>query len=430
MHRFVFACLVLALMALVAGAEGQTTSNGMDCTQETAYSIMPDIVQNNEVFHLVVIGDSIAWGAGLEKNKKYSFLVAEWVSKQLKRPVDVNILAHTGATIGETDDPVVQSPDLSSGSPTLMEQADSISDSENVDLILVSGGINDVTVDNIIKLDHLVEPSESTLYYMTSNLGREAWDSGVGWLSTCSEADLRQKTKEIKPLMRDLLNKLITKCPNAVIVVTGYYPIISVKSTGLTETISTLMPNSQFISDYQNLDNPIEKSQLSEKSEAFYDESTKSLTAAVQETSSRRVAFAGIEFNPENCYGTGDSFLWRIKSGQTRTDDPLYECRVSLVGDGNGDKDRINKVAAVGHPNEKGAGLYFSAIKEEIEKISPEFLPMVEDFSIACPATLTLGESFEFNYVVSDKGELGLKQVELWRKDEQSDWQEIKKRAI
>jgi len=424
------ACIVLALMTQGAGADGQNTSSGMDCVQETDYQITPDIVQDNEVFHLVVIGDSIAWGAGLEKDKKYSFLVAEWLSKQLKRPVDVKILAHTGATIEKTDDPVVKPPDLSSSSPTLMEQVDSIFDPEHVDLILVSGGINDVTVNNIIKLDHLVEPSESTLYYMTPDLGREAWDSGMSRLSTFSEADLRQKTKEIKPLMRDLLNKLITKCPNAAIVVTGYYPIISVKSTGLTETIRTLMPKSQFISDYQNLDNPIEKSQLSDKSNAFYDESTKSLKAAVQETSSKRVAFAGIEFKPENCYGAGDSFLWRIESGQDKTDDPLYECRVALVGDRNGGKDKIDKVAAVGHPNEKGARQYFSAIKEAIEKTSPEFLPKVEDFKGASLSTLALGESVEIDYVVSDNGELGLKQVELWRTQEKDKWPESPENPI
>ena len=425
MHRLVIACIMIALMALGGWAEGQATSSGMDCAQETDYPVTPDIVQNNEVFHLVVIGDSIAWGAGLEKDKKYSFLVAEWLSKQLKRPVNVKILAHTGATIGKTDDPRVQSPDLSSGNPTLMEQVDSIPDPEHVDMILVSGGINDVTVDEIIKLDHLVEPSESTLYYLTPDLGRNAWDSAVSGKSTCSEADLRQKTGEIKPLMQDLLNKLITNCPKATIVVTGYYPIISVKSTGLTEAIRTLMPSSQFISDYQKLDNPIEKVQLSKKSDAFYDESTKSLEAAVQGTKSKRIAFARIEFKPENCYGAGkDSFLWRIESGQTKTDDPLYECRVALVGDKNGIKDKRDKVAAVGHPNEKGAGLYFSAIKEAIEKTSPEFFPKVEDFRVASPNTRAPGESFEIDYVVSDNGELGLKQVELWRTQEKDKWPE------
>ena len=67
----------------------------------------------------------------------------------------------------------------------------------------------------------------------------DAWISSEG---TCSEADLRQQTIKIKPLMRDLLNKLLANCPKATIIVTGYFPIISEESTGLTEAIKTLMP--------------------------------------------------------------------------------------------------------------------------------------------------------------------------------------------
>jgi hypothetical protein len=216
-----------------AGAEGQTTSSGKDCTQETDYPITPDIVENDEVFHLVVIGDSIAWGAGLEKDKKYSFLVAEWLSKQLKRPVDVKILAHTGATIGKTEDKPVQSPDLTSGSPILMEQADNIPDPKHVDMILVSGGINDVTVKKIIKLDHLEEPStnpiitgigKAAIGTIIGPIGAEgagmAVDANVKSEATYSEANLRQETKKIEPLMRDLLNKLLANCPSATIIVT------------------------------------------------------------------------------------------------------------------------------------------------------------------------------------------------------------------
>ncbi len=355
MHRWIIACIVLALIALEAGVEGQTTSSGKDCTQETDYPITPDIVENDEVFHLVVIGDSIAWGAGLEKDKKYSFLVAEWLSKQLKRPVDVKILAHTGATIGKTEDKPVQSPDLTSGSPTLMEQADNIPDPTHVDLILVSGGINDVTVDEIIKLDHLESPKKSWLDALSLEvtLAKNIRDIYFDWISTCSEKDLRQKTNTIKPLMSDLLNKLLTKCPKATIIVTGYFPIISERSTGITEAVATLMPISQKISDYRKLDNDNQKEQLRKKSSAFYDESTKMLKAAIQETNSKRIAFAGVEFETENCYGAENSFLWRIVPGQTKTDDQLYECRAALVGNRKGDKDRIDKVAAVGHPNEK-----------------------------------------------------------------------------
>jgi hypothetical protein len=214
--------------------------------------------------------------------------------------------------------------------------------------------------------------------YITAGIGKAAIGGLVGpigadvtqstvdaWIrseSTCSEGDLRQKTIQIKPLMHDLLNKLLAKCPNATIIVIGYFPIISEKSTDITEAVATLMPISQMISDYRKLDNDNQKEQLRKKSAAFYNESTKSLDAAVQETGSKRVAFARIEFKPENCYGAEDSFLWRIKSG--KTDDPLYECRIALVGDKDGENDRINKVAAVGHPNENGSKLYFSVIKE------------------------------------------------------------------
>ena len=54
-----------------------------------------------DTFHMVVIGDSIAWGCGLNQDEKYSHLLADWLQGMLKRPVDVTVLAHTGATLEE-----------------------------------------------------------------------------------------------------------------------------------------------------------------------------------------------------------------------------------------------------------------------------------------------------------------------------------------
>jgi len=51
--------------------------------------------QNAKTFHMVVIGDSIAWGCGLNRDEKYSYLVANWLQGDLKGPVDVTVLAHT-----------------------------------------------------------------------------------------------------------------------------------------------------------------------------------------------------------------------------------------------------------------------------------------------------------------------------------------------
>ena len=51
--------------------------------------------------------------------------------------------------------------------------------------------------------------------------------------------------------------------------------------------------------------------------------------------------------------------------------------------------------------------------------------PTVQAFAVL-PDAINSGDSFTVYYSVSDNGGSGLKQVELWRKDESTDWQEIK----
>jgi hypothetical protein len=43
---------------------------------------------------------------------------------------------------------------------------------------------------------------------MTPDLGRKAWDSGAGWISTCSEADLEHAQYHVEI---DLLDANIVK---------------------------------------------------------------------------------------------------------------------------------------------------------------------------------------------------------------------------
>lgn len=51
-------------------------------------------------------------------------------------------------------------------------------------------------------------------------------------------------------------------------------------------------------------------------------------------------------------------------------------------------------------------------------------LPTILAFNVT-PLSLISEESFEINYTVADTGGSGLKQTELWRKNETSDWQQI-----
>ncbi len=142
-----FSLLLISAFLLqpVAVAE-QSTSSWPSLTHHV---LLPLDGQRGDAFHMVVIGDSIAWGNGLNDPDKYYYLVADWLQEKLNRPVDVAVYAHSGAIIsGETGESL--DPNLNCGYPTLIDQANNIQNKDDVDLILVSGGINDVGVMNIL----------------------------------------------------------------------------------------------------------------------------------------------------------------------------------------------------------------------------------------------------------------------------------------
>ena len=167
MRRSSFIYIVLALImqsALVYGQNGSPVEyqNGEKWRDEAGaevttlhFTLGENDWPNADPFRMIVIGDSIAWGCGLYTKEKYHYLVADWLQKTLKRPVEVTVLAHTGATITKPTniDPSKHTfldPELGSWDPTLLEQADHIPNPEKVDLILVSGGINDLGLDRIL----------------------------------------------------------------------------------------------------------------------------------------------------------------------------------------------------------------------------------------------------------------------------------------
>ena len=444
MRRLVIICILLAFMALSGWADGQTgpkDSQSLDSAtltmlqsepkptnaiiqasaSETDFPVTPNNVQNNKVFNIVVIGDSIAWGAGLTKYEKYSYLVAKWIAEQSGRPVNVKVLAHTGANLKEwTDDLNIQYPDIPSSKPTLFEQADKISSPDDIDLLLVSGGANDVNLEKIGSLDS-------------------------GWLinkflggSTLNEIQDKSWEKIESP-MYELLKKLLNKSPNAKIVVTGYYSAISKDSKGLTEFYKAYKPISQFLDKYQNADDPKQLNELATKADTFYEKSNLALNSAKiranRGSGQNRIEFARIVFPSDKSYGTDDSWLWRIEGteGNYKTDDHKYDVRASLAGMvcqliGRMpvcDDPTESKLAAVGHPNVEGAGEYNRTIVQKINEAWPDWLhPIVLEFEVS-PTSVTSSETVKISYKVSSNCSEGLKQVELWRKDESSDWKQI-----
>ena len=220
----------------------------------TAHYFIPSDGKKEDAFNVAVIGDSVAWGNGLIPRHKYSYLVAQWLHETLNRPISVDVYAHSGASIDGGTCPPTQYADLNSGCPTLMDQANSIQNPDKVDLILVSGGINDVGAFN------LINP------FISSN-------------------EITQKSLDIKMPMKNLLTNLLSKNNKSHIIVTNYYPIIS----GKTQNNFISVIASMFgVGGDLTLD--VMKNKLTSNSNTFVQYSTISLHNAVMQGIMEQIA--------------------------------------------------------------------------------------------------------------------------------------------
>ena len=188
----------------------------VDCELPT--SATPDVIASNadttaEPYRMVVIGDSIAWGNGLAKEDKAWWIVADAISSRTQLPVDIQVLAYTGAKIvrdeeGPCEDRSIgknETGEVPSFEPSIMEQVALIDEPDQQDLVLVTGCINDVGIKNII------DPStdETQLPEFEDVVRTACYDN-----------------------MLLLLQNLKQTTPNARIILSGYYPILSDQSFG------------------------------------------------------------------------------------------------------------------------------------------------------------------------------------------------------
>src|SRR5579864_6369904 len=168
----------------------------------------------NRPVYIVTFGDSIMWGQGLPESNKFRSIVAQWIRDQYqgtRAVVQIPTRAHSGAQIwvdpgkdGETGLPG----EIPSHTPSVNLQVGlTVQDlprfgatPDQVDLVLLDGGINDVDITNILNPTKHI----NDLHNLT--------------VSKCVQR------------MRGLLANVRNAFPNAAIIVTGYYPIASDQS--------------------------------------------------------------------------------------------------------------------------------------------------------------------------------------------------------
>ena len=368
--KFRVAILTVVTFAFVVAIQAQTAQIG-------------DRARPHD-FNLLVLGDSILWGQGLKTEHKSWYLVKNWLEENQHLTVRERVQAHAGAVIGSAGTAPPRSltvyGEINSAWPTLHDQVDdavrAIGDASQVDLVLVDGCINDVNARSFLNAANSSQVIEA--------LAREKCGAPV----------------------ENLLARIASTFPNAHIVLTGYYPVISGKTSrdlfmrALAKRFyAAVTPEARRPSDKEMFE------RLTAISNTWYEASNRALTAAVSKTNERlvvrgsrqRVLFARIPFRAELAFAAHESRLWGFDATTIRkmlalftfgkvslpTNDEVSGRRWSMCQDffrkqpqetdaqkrTRKDNLLVCRLASIAHPNRKGAVMYADAIKEQVQNL-------------------------------------------------------------
>jgi len=314
------------------------------------------------VIRMVVLGDSVEWGQGLEEHKKFHSLIAERVSTLARVPITKEIYAHSGATIGwkDTGTGATLHGEVPTSYPTIRQQLLSVPQSHNVDLVLLDGCINDLNVRNIL---NPASYNKATLQYNISVY--------------CHSH------------MKELLRHAGQRFPLANIIVTSYFPILSTETdlTGVAAALIGLgiVASPAFLSTIglpaAVLSAPgalpalvaalvaagAVKDDILDRAKTFHDESKRGLRDAVTQIgielgASHRFHFVDAGYGRANAMFTDDNHSWLYALalpslsaedvGTTPEQARQQYCTTDLF---------VCHRASIGHPNELGARQYANA---------------------------------------------------------------------
>jgi hypothetical protein len=339
-------------------------------------------------FNIIAVGDSIMWGQGLAQDHKFVTKVQQWLQSQFGPGKEVRLrnFARSGALV-KLQPPTVEaqyavelstiSAEIPRDTPSVMYQALFLApgpgvDPSDVDLVLVDGCANDVDLARYV-LDPTV--SEAAL--------------GARIQEKCGSTDL------VGSMVHNL-GEIHGRFPNAKVLLTGYYPIISQGAvltavavflqhmlggsfTGVgaaTGGIASMFgipidPVTGAVAG-QILATATTKKLLDAEtshSVVFQANTTSTLSTDVaianQRFGQNRIRFVGVPFTASNAYAMPDSWLWLVPSpvampGVPNSKDEVYDQRTRECSAAKADFKCV--VASMGHPNAAGAQVYANSI--------------------------------------------------------------------
>ncbi len=123
-------------------------------------------------FELLVVGDSLIWGQGLEEKDKSYSLFAEWLRREAfgqPRDVNIKVKAHSGATIyfdakeaakyraAGRDENYFYNGEVNVSTPSIAKQVETAAAeyimqgrTRGADLVLLTAGVTDISVEGVL----------------------------------------------------------------------------------------------------------------------------------------------------------------------------------------------------------------------------------------------------------------------------------------
>ena len=322
-----------------------------------------------DTFRMIVVGDSIQWGQGLQEHQKMHTLVENEIKSRAGNiGVYKSVFAHSGAIIGADNNrtkPAIQGEfggEVNDSFPTIREQVltalnGQVSD-DTIDLVLMDGGINDVGITTIIDPLSIIDPLDN---------------------------QLEQKIDDFfHGRMKELLKLTSEKFPSAKIIVTGYFQIISddtdgnliglaltgfgLAVAGFPGVIGGLILNSVVVDKI--------KKRCSTLKDRSHTQIVRAITETMNEltTSSGRMFFADPLFLGENSIFSPKALLFGINTDLSPEDNDLVANARKRVCDLNSDRadPTTCAIASIGHPNPAGARKYADSVISQIRFAFPE----------------------------------------------------------
>jgi lysophospholipase L1-like esterase len=322
---------------------------------------------DRKTFKILTFGDSVLWGQGLFPHEKVHARVANALRPRLGAThIHNRLLAHSGAIIGEPDDPRRDPPiagrfggEVPVPYPTLFQQVESELGKRPrdaaTDLVIVGGGINDVYLFNILN------PLDTRL----DNRIEEAF------------------ARRLLPL----LEVICLRFPNAKVVYTGYYPfftddserhLIGVALTALGFTVGGLVGAvGGFLLDAVMIDSAKERSARFHLLAHQYARATIRKLHDIYPQLIDRLYFADPDFRPEHAMLAPQALLFGIHPDLTPQDPPqIAQARAQVCAE---NADRMTPweqagcpKASIGHPNPAGAARYADAVLAQVRTALPK----------------------------------------------------------